>query len=72
VNTLLSSAVDPGWVPTKMAAPQQLAIWKWAIAPRHGSPSATTQPRSGALLPASMVAIFGQRQRRRTLEELAR
>jgi len=26
----------------------------------------------GALLPASMVAIFGKRQRRRTLEELAR
>jgi len=26
----------------------------------------------GALLPACMVAIFGKRQRRRTLEELAR
>ena len=26
----------------------------------------------GALLPAAMVAIFGKRQRRRTLEELAR
>jgi hypothetical protein len=26
----------------------------------------------GALIPAFMVAIFGKRQRRRTLEELAR
>src|SRR5690242_18114801 len=44
---VLSNAVDPGWVPTKMAALEQPAIWNWAISPRHGSPSATTQPRSG-------------------------
>jgi hypothetical protein len=33
--------------------------------------SCHTMPAT-ALLPASMVAIFGKRQRRRTLEELAR
>jgi NAD(P)-dependent dehydrogenase (short-subunit alcohol dehydrogenase family) len=30
---VLSNAVDPGWVPTKMAALEQPAIWKWAISP---------------------------------------
>ena len=40
----LSNAVDPGWVPTKWAAPRQPAICRWAISRRHGRPSATTPP----------------------------
>ena len=41
---VLSNAVDPGWVPTKMGGPGQPATWSWDTSPRHGSPSATTQP----------------------------
>ena len=39
--------------------------------PQIGS-TAMAEDRPGALLPASKVAIFGKRQRRHTLEELAR
>ena len=41
---VLSNAVDPGWVPTKMGGPGQPAICRWAISRRHGSPSAMTPP----------------------------
>ena len=41
-KTLAVNTVDPGWVPTKMAAPAQPATCRWAIAPRPGSPSAPT------------------------------
>jgi NAD(P)-dependent dehydrogenase (short-subunit alcohol dehydrogenase family) len=39
-----SNAVDPGWVPTRMAAPEPSTIWRWDTSRRRGSPSATTQP----------------------------
>jgi len=42
---VLSNAVDPGWARPRWAAPTQPATCRWAISPRHGSPSAPTQPQ---------------------------
>jgi NAD(P)-dependent dehydrogenase (short-subunit alcohol dehydrogenase family) len=47
---VLSHAVDPGWVPTRMGAPELRTIWRRGIAPRPGSPQAMI------LRPSSVVA----------------
>jgi NAD(P)-dependent dehydrogenase (short-subunit alcohol dehydrogenase family) len=41
---VLSNAVDPGWVPTKMGGVGPPTTWSRDTARRHGSPSATARP----------------------------
>jgi NAD(P)-dependent dehydrogenase (short-subunit alcohol dehydrogenase family) len=39
---VLSNALEPGWVPTKMGGPALLTIWPWLRLPRSGLRPATT------------------------------
>ena len=46
---LRAHAVDPGWVPTSMAAQERLTTSSWALSPRHGWPQAIIPRRPEAV-----------------------
>jgi len=62
----LSNAVDPGWVPTKWAAPAPPTISRRGTSPRPGSPSARTQLRKSAAATGTTESERSRRRRRWT------